>query len=211
MLMNKEMFLKALELLSDRIIDSKELLNDLDTQIGDSDHGSNMTRGFTEAKKKIDMVKDKDFSTILKTIAMTLISTVGGASGPLYGTAFLKASMSVKDREVLVGEDFIKIHENVISGIKQRGHAERGHKTMLDAIIPAYEAFKESIEAGEDLKIASQKATDAAKEGMEYTKGIKAIKGRASFLGDRSIGHVDPGATSSFIIINAINDVIKEG
>lgn len=209
-MVNKELFLKIIYNLSNSIIENKEVLNELDMAIGDSDHGSNMTRGFNEVLKKIDTVKDSDFSTILKTIAMTLISTVGGASGPLYGTAFLKASGAVSGKEKLYADDFINIYEVVIEGIKHRGQSEKGNKTMLDAIIPAYEAFKSSIENGEDIKVAADRAQAAAHDGVEYTKTIVATKGRASFLGERSIGHADPGATSSYIILKTISKTIDE-
>lgn len=210
-MMNKDMFLQAINSICDEIIENKEYLNELDTKIGDSDHGTNMARGFSEAKNKLEINKDKDMSTILKIIAMTLISTIGGASGPLYGTAFLKSSIAIKDRYILESSDFIKVYENIIDGIKQRGHAELGHKTMLDTIIPAYEAFKLSLTQIDDLKIASQKATRAAENGMNKTKDMKAIKGRASFLGERSIGHIDPGATSSYLIIKCVDQVIQKG
>ncbi|SHJ59145.1 dihydroxyacetone kinase subunit DhaL [Tepidibacter formicigenes] len=209
-MIDKKTFLQIINTLSDNIIANKEILNELDMAIGDADHGSNMARGFSEVKKKLESIKDLEFAIILKTIAMTLISTVGGASGPLYGTAFLKASGAVAGKETLEADDLICIYEAVITGIKQRGQSDKGHKTMLDAIIPAYEAFKSSIESGNDLNTAALKAVEAADEGVEYTKTIKAIKGRASFLGERSIGHADPGATSSYIIIKSIADVIKE-
>jgi len=208
-MIDKTMFLEIINKIADNIISNKDLLNELDMVIGDSDHGSNMARGFSEVKKKIETLKDSDYQTILKSIAMTLISTVGGASGPLYGTAFLKASSVVGGREELDCNDLIKIYEVVIDGIKQRGKSDKGDKTMLDSIIPAYEAFKSSVESGEDLKEASKQAEQAALEGVEYTKTIKALKGRASFLGDRSIGHQDPGATSSHIIIKTIADVVN--
>ncbi len=208
-MIDKTMFLEIINKIADNIIVNKDLLNELDMAIGDSDHGSNMARGFTEVKKKVETVKDSDYQTILKNIAMTLISTVGGASGPLYGTAFLKASSVVEGKEVLESSDLIKIYEVVIDGIKQRGKSYKGDKTMLDCIIPAYEAFKLSVEAGEDLKESCKKAEEAALDGVEYTKTIKALKGRASFLGDRSIGHQDPGATSSHIIIKTILDVVN--
>ncbi|MBF8982732.1 dihydroxyacetone kinase subunit L [Lutibacter sp. B2] len=209
-MIDKNIFLRIINNLSDSIIENKELLNELDRPIGDSDHGSNMVRGFTEVKKKLENVKESDFSTILKTIAMALISTVGGASGPLYGTSFLKASGAVVGKEELDEKDIIAVYEAVIDGIKYRGKSDKGQKTMLDAIIPAYEAFKACVENGGDLKKASDEAQKAAAEGVEYTKTIIAIKGRASFLGERSIGHADPGATSSYIILKSIASVLNE-
>ncbi|MCT4509949.1 MAG: dihydroxyacetone kinase subunit DhaL [Tepidibacter sp.] len=208
-MIDKTMFLEIINKIADNIILNKDLLNELDMAIGDSDHGSNMARGFNEVKKKLETLKDSDYQTILKNIAMTLISTVGGASGPLYGTAFLKASSVVGGKKEIDSNDLIKIYEVVIDGIKQRGKSDKGDKTMLDCIIPAYETFKSSVESGKDLKEASKQAEQAALEGVEYTKTIKALKGRASFLGERSIGHQDPGATSSHIIIKTISDVVN--
>ncbi len=210
-MINKEMFLKIIRELANDIIENKDFLNELDMKIGDADHGSNMARGFNEVNKKMETFRDADLGAILKTIAMTLISTVGGASGPLYGTAFLKASSAVNEKEMLQGKDLIGVYEEVIEGIKQRGQSDKGCKTMLDAIIPAYEAFKASMERGENLKKACIDAQEAAYKGVEFTKTIIATKGRASFLGERSIGHQDPGATSSYIILKAIAKVINEG
>lgn len=196
--------------MGEAIKENKEYLTDLDTAIGDSDHGINMNKGFSAVLSKLDGMEDKDCGTILKTVAMTLISTVGGASGPLYGTAFLKASAVVNGKIYIDRQDTIQMLYEAIQGIKSRGKADRGDKTMLDALIPAYEVLKESIENGEEIIIAFEKAEKAAKEGAEYTKTILARKGRASYLGERSIGHQDPGATSSYIIIKTITDTLKE-
>lgn len=205
-----DMLLTTIENIGEAIKENKELLTDLDTAIGDSDHGINMSKGFTAVLSKLDSVRDKDCGTILKTVAMTLISTVGGASGPLYGTAFLKSSAVVNGKMNIHKEDIVQILYEAIEGIKARGKSDRGDKTMLDALIPAYEALKETIENGEKVFVAFEKAEMAAKEGVEYTKTIAARKGRASYLGERSIGHQDPGATSSYIIIKAIKDTLKE-
>lgn len=209
-MIDKDMLLKMIENLSDSVIENKELLNELDLKIGDADHGLNMTRGFNEVKKRLETVKDSDPETILKTVAMTLIATVGGASGPLYGTAFLKASKAVSGKDELDEKDMISVYEAIIEGIKYRGKSEKGQKTMLDAIIPAYEIFKKCVEDGKDMKLAAYEAQKAAEEGVEYTKTIKAMKGRASFLGERSIGYADPGATSSYIILKSISDTLNE-
>ena len=206
----KEKFTEIINKICDEIINNKELLNDLDRAIGDSDHGSNMMRGFSECKNKINQVQEIEISNVLKTIGMTLISSVGGASGPLYGTAFLKASTAINGKDKLDSEDIINVYESIIDGIKHRGKAEKGHKTMLDAIIPAYEAFKESVQIGNSIEASFILSKEAALVGVENTKNIIAIKGRASFLGDRSIGHQDPGATSSYIIIKTISDEINK-
>lgn len=206
---SKAQLIEGLKRSAANIIEAKELLDDLDSPIGDSDHGVNMARGFSLVMDKFSELEEKNISEILNGIAMILISNVGGASGPLYGTAFMKAAKATKDKDVLTGLDCIRVYEAVIEGIKMRGQADRGCKTMLDAIIPAYEAFKASISNSEDLSEAALEATKAAEEGVEYTKTIIATKGRAAYLGERSIGHQDPGATSSTIILKSFSDVLS--
>lgn len=203
------MLLKIIDNIATIIKENKEFLTELDAKIGDSDHGINMNKGFKMVTQKINSVKDKDCGTILKTVAMTLVSTVGGASGPLYGTAFLKASAVITGKNEINEVDAVKMFSEAISGIKMRGKAEKGDKTMLDALIPAYEAFKDSIEKEKDMIKAIKSAERAALEGVEFTKKIAANKGRASYLGDRSIGHQDPGATSSYLMLKAISNTLE--
>ncbi|QZY54418.1 dihydroxyacetone kinase subunit DhaL [Crassaminicella profunda] len=203
-----ELLVRVLKNIGIKMNENKQLLTELDAAIGDADHGINMNKGFAAVSKKLEEVKSDDCGEILKTTAMTLISTVGGASGPLYGTAFLKASIVAKGKIELDKKTIIKMFEEAIKGIVMRGKAQIGEKTMLDALIPAYEALKESIEQGDELSIAFNKATYAACEGVEKTKNIIATKGRASYLGERSIGHQDPGATSSYLMIKAIADTL---
>lgn len=204
--MTKEKLIKLINDIADKIEENKDYLTDLDSAIADGDHGINMARGFSAVKEKLKTVEDKDCGTILKTVGMTLVSTVGGAAGPLYGTAFMKAGMAVQGKEEISGEDFIKMMEEAINGVKMRGKSEAGEKTMLDSMIPAYDAFKEGLCDG--AKEAMEKALKASVDGVEYTKTIKATKGRASYIGDRSIGHQDPGATSFTYIMECINDII---
>ena len=161
------------------------------------DHGINMAKGFNAVVPKIEAMAGKDIGSLLKTTGMTLVSTVGGSAGPLYGTAFMKAGAALKDKMEIDANDLIAAVDAAIGGIQMRGKAVEGEKTMLDAICPAHKAFKAAIEAGEDVKAALGKAVEAAQAGVEYTKTIKATKGRASYIGDRSIGHQDPGATSA--------------
>lgn len=204
--MTKEKLIKLINDIADKIEENKDYLTDLDSAIADGDHGINMARGFSAVKEKLKTVEDKDCGTILKTVGMTLVSTVGGAAGPLYGTAFMKAGMAVQGKEEISGEDFIKMMEEAINGVKMRGKSEAGEKTMLDSMIPAYDAFKEGLSGG--AKEAMEKALKASADGVEYTKTIKATKGRASYIGDRSIGHQDPGATSFTYIMECINNII---
>ena len=207
MIDNKKV-LEILDNIGNRIIENKMFLNDLDMAIGDGDHGINMARGFTSVKEKLEGLGDKDLTTILNTVAMTLISSVGGASGPLYGTAFMKSAAAVKGKDELDSKDMADILRASIEGIQMRGKAVRGEKTMLDSLIPALEIYEESINEESTGREALEKAVGAARDGVQYTKTIKATKGRASYLGERSIGHADPGATSSTIILEAILEAL---
>lgn len=203
------LLLEILLKIAETISENKQYLTDLDAAIGDGDHGINMNKGFKAVAEKLKTVKDKDCGTILKTVAMTLISTVGGASGPLYGTAFLKASTIANGKSELNHEDILKMFDEGIQGIIMRGKAQVGEKTMLDALVPAYEVLKKDLEGGCSLAEAFQKASKAAEEGVAYTKTIRATKGRASYLGDRSIGHQDPGATSCYLMIKVTAELLN--
>ena len=163
-----------------------------------------MAKGFNAVVPKISTMVGKDIGSLLKTTGMTLVSTVGGSAGPLYGTAFMKAGAALRDKMEIDGKDLVVALEAAIGGIQMRGKATVGEKTMLDAICPAYDAIKAAVEAGDDIKTALTKGVDAARDGVEYTKTIKATKGRASYIGDRSIGHQDPGATSSLYLMEAM-------
>ena len=192
--------------IADEIIANKQYLTKLDSAIGDGDHGINLARGFSEVKEELESADFANNSEVVKKVAMTLISNVGGASGPLYGTAFLKASQVMEEEPSL--KNIVEIGEAVVEGIKMRGKAELGDKTMLDAIIPAVDALKEDYEAEKDLEEALEDCLEAAEEGKENTIPLVAKKGRASYLGERSKGHQDPGATSSCMIIKKIVEEI---
>ncbi|MDY6053430.1 MAG: dihydroxyacetone kinase subunit DhaL [Anaerovibrio sp.] len=192
-----EKMIEILKAMAARIDKEKDFLTELDNEIADGDHGINMAKGFNAVVPKIEAMAGKDIGSLLKTTGMTLVSTVGGSAGPLYGTAFMKAGAALKDKMEIDANDLIAAVDAAIGGIQMRGKAVEGEKTMLDAICPAHKAFKAAIEAGEDVKAALGKAVEAAQAGVEYTKTIKATKGRASYIGDRSIGHQDPGATSA--------------
>jgi len=176
-----------------------QYLTDLDQAIGDGDHGINLHRGFTAVMQKLP--EDKDIGTILKTVGMTLVSTVGGASGPIYGTAFMKMGMKLAGKEEITREELLDAFDEAVAGIKQRGHAVRGEKTILDALEPALDALK----AGGSW----DDAVNAAQDGIEYTKTIIATKGRASYLGERSLGHQDPGATSVTLMLKACAEAVQ--
>lgn len=198
------------EKIESKISYNKQFLTDLDAAIGDGDHGINLSKGFKVAKEKIENAEFKDWGEIFKTIGMAIVSNVGGASGPLYGTAFMKASMLGKGKTEITLVDYRDILKASIDGIKMRGKAEKGDKTMLDALIPAYDEVCHGIENNLPIIDTLKNSLEAASNGVEYTKLIAARKGRASYLGERSIGHQDPGATSSLMILEVIYDTVNE-
>lgn len=208
-MINNKKLVQIIDHISDKVMENKMLLNDLDTAIGDGDHGINMARGFSQVKEKLETLENEDISSILNNVAMTLISVVGGASGPLYGTAFMKMAALVKGKDEINSEDFLDMLKASIEGIKMRGKAERGEKTMLDALIPACEAYETALNSDLSCTQAFIQICAGANDGVEYTKTIKATKGRASYLGDRSLGHADPGATSTALILEAILEVLS--
>lgn len=184
--------------------ENREFLTDLDNVIGDGDHGINMARGFAEVEKQAQTLAEKDIGTILKTVGMTLVSKVGGSSGPLYGTAFMKAGMTIGAKDEIDISDFLRGLDAGIEGIKARGRSTTGEKTMLDAMVPALDAMKDAQAAGEDTAKVLDAGVQAAQKGVEDTKPMVATKGRASYLGERSIGHQDPGATSFTLLLTEI-------
>jgi dihydroxyacetone kinase-like protein len=202
--------LTCLYRMADVIDENKKHLTKLDAAIGDADHGINMDRGFKSILKKVPSVEDKDAGTILKTAGMALVSSVGGAGGPLYGTAFMQAGMAVAGKYELGAEDVLAALDSALKGVVMRGKANLGDKTMVDAITPAVEAMREAVENGADTVGALDEAAAAAKQGMTDTIPMLAKKGRASYLGERSIGHQDPGATSSYLLIQTMADLANE-
>ncbi|MFC6713411.1 dihydroxyacetone kinase subunit DhaL [Branchiibius cervicis] len=190
------------------IADNRTELIRLDREIGDGDHGENMDRGFKAVSAKVtELPADASPSDILKTVATTLISTVGGASGPLYGTAFLKASQAVKDEDELDGAGIVALLQAARDGIVARGKAEVGDKTMVDAWTPAVRAAEDALAEGATEQQILSAAADAAKVGSEKTDPLIARKGRASYLGERAIGHRDPGSVSSALLLKAAAEV----
>ena len=208
--MNTEKLIILLYKIADRIDAEKDYLCELDSPIGDGDHGTNMARGFNEVKKKLPSLASQSPAEVLKTVGITLVSSVGGAAGPLYGTAFMKAGDIVKGKSELDISDFTNSLSAAIEGVIARGKAHRGEKTMLDSMIPSLSALNMSIANGDDTMTSLDEALSAAEDGVYYTKTIAASKGRASYLGVRSIGHQDPGATSYKIILEVIVNFYKE-
>jgi len=182
---------------------SRDELTALDAAIGDADHGSNMARGFAAVAAGLASSPPVDISSALKAAAMNLIRTVGGAAGPLYGTFFLHASVACAGRRELGPADWLAAFRQGVEGVRQRGKAEPGDKTMLDTLLPAVQAMQDALAAGLALPDMLWQAEQAAKAGMEGTIPLQARKGRASYLGERSIGHQDPGATSSWLLVRA--------
>ena len=207
-MVNNDKVLSILLQIGEKIEEEKLFLTELDNVIGDGDHGINMARGFDAVKAKQPMMEGKDVGTILKTVGMALVSTVGGASGPLYGTAFMQAGKAMTGKMEIGMEDFLAIMDAAIAGVQMRGKSTTGEKTMLDAMVPAAEARKKCYAESGDAKKAIDEGLAAAKAGVEYTKTIIATKGRASYLGERSIGHQDPGATSFTLMLEVIDGAI---
>ncbi len=189
--------------------ENKEYLTQLDAAIGDADHGINMDRGFRKVVEDLPGVAEKDISSILKMVGMKLISTVGGASGPLYGTFYLRGGMAVPAQEELNSNGLLDMLQAGVDGILQRGRPQLEDKTMYDAWAPALKAMSDSVSRGEEESAAVRAAVAAAEQGMKDTIPMQARKGRASYLGERSIGHQDPGATSSYLILNALLETIE--
>jgi phosphoenolpyruvate---glycerone phosphotransferase subunit DhaL len=188
------------------VAENREYLTRLDQAIGDGDHGTNMNRGMQAAVGKIEGLNDADPGTLLKTVGMALISTVGGAGGPLYGTLFLQMGTAVTDKTELAPDDWAAALDAAVKGVQARGKAEPGDKTMIDALIPARDAFSGALGEGASLGDALRRSADAAEAGMEQTTPLVARKGRASYLGERSAGHQDPGATSSYLLLRTAAD-----
>jgi dihydroxyacetone kinase-like protein len=209
----------ALSITYDRVVDwinrfaseiseSKSYLTKLDSAIGDGDHGTNMDRGMKKALDKLGAVEGDDIGRALKAVGMALVSSVGGAGGPLYGTLFLQMGGSLAGKSELSLRDWTDGLEAAVKGVQARGKAEPGDKTMIDALQPALDALKIGAAENGDIRDALEESANAAEQGMKSTVDMVARKGRASYLGERSAGHQDPGATSSYMLIKAAADVL---
>ncbi len=186
------------------IADKKDYLTELDQPIGDSDHGINLARGFEAVEQKLPSLEGQDIGAILKTVGMTLVSTVGGASGPLYGSAFMKAGMAAAGKQEIDMNDFLAIMKAATDAVAQRGKAVAEEATMLDAMLPSLTAMEEAHTAGKSTQEVLSAGVQAAWGGAEHTKDLIATKGRASYVGERGLGHQDPGATSYSYMLEAI-------
>jgi dihydroxyacetone kinase-like protein len=208
-MVTKQQIIQWLQSIAVVLEQNKDYLTELDAAIGDADHGINMNRGFQKVASQLPSVADTDIGSILKTVSMTLISSVGGASGPLYGTMFLRASTAVAGKSELTDEDMVALLQAAVDGVVQRGKANLGDKTMLDALAPAANALRQAVVNGASTQEALEQAVAAAEQGMKDTIGLVAKKGRASYLGDRSANHQDPGATSAYLILKTLLETVS--
>ena len=188
------------------VAEHKDELTKLDAAIGDADHGINMDRGMTAVVAALDADEPSEIPALMRSVGMTLISKVGGAGGPLYGTLFLQFGSGARDGAALSPEGWATCLEAGVAGVQARGKAEAGDKTMLDALMPAAAALRAALDEGADFPAALTRAADAAEQGMRDTIPLVARKGRASYLGERSAGHQDPGATSSALLLRCAAD-----
>ena len=190
--------------------ENRQYLTKLDSEIGDGDHGTNMHRGFQAVLESLDGGDASSPADVLKAVSMALISKVGGAAGPLYGTAFLRASTALADKEEVSPEDAAAALEAALGGVKQRGRAEVGDKTMIDALQPAVAAAKEAAASADSVAEVFRAAAEAAKKGADSTEPLTAKRGRASYMGQRAEGHRDPGATSTQLLLEAATRALEE-
>ena len=209
MTISKDQIVSWMEKTAGVMAENKAFLTELDAAIGDADHGINMDRGFSKVVEKLPSVSDKDIGTLLKTVGMTLMSSVGGASGPLYGTFFMKAGMGLMKKEELDAGGLSTLMEEGVAGILQRGRANLGDKTMYDVWAPVLEGVKAGAASGKSVVELVEESVVTAEKAVEETKPLQAKKGRASYLGERSIGHQDPGATSSALVLKTLLGVVK--
>jgi phosphoenolpyruvate---glycerone phosphotransferase subunit DhaL len=198
----KENVLEWIRAYAQIIAENKDYLTELDSAIGDADHGANMHRGFRAVLQKLPDNEDSDIEKIFMAVAMALLSKVGGAGGPLYSTLFMQMGKSLNSKMEFDLEDWAKALDAATQGVVRLGKASPGDKTMVDALIPAVQALKDASQQGLSLEEGLKKSVKAAEEGMIATIPLVARKGRASYLGERSAGHQDPGATSTFLLLD---------
>lgn len=208
MQIEKQHILNWLELCATTYAENQDFLTDLDKDIGDADHGLNMNRGFKKVAETLPNMQQQNIATILKNTGMTLLSSVGGASGPLYGTLFIRTAAGVGTREQLSFPELIEALQSGVDGVISRGKAEQGDKTMCDVWLPVLTATKAAIDSGADEAHLFDEMVSIAEKSAVATIEMQAKKGRASYLGERSIGHQDPGATSTLLMIKALRQAV---
>ena len=205
-ILGKEYFYEVIEKIAGRIEEKRHYLTELDAAIGDADHGFNLSIGFREVIKKMPEWKDKDLKGFFKSVGMTLLGKVGGASGPLYGSFFMKFGEPANGKDQVTFQELFEMFNQGVQAVEQRGKATVGEKTMVDALRPAINAFKEAMEQNLEAKQVMKAFVDAARQGAQSTIDMIATKGRAMRLGERSKGHLDPGATSATMMLEVFQE-----
>ena len=207
MAVSRQDVLRWLSALQEVFAENRQRLTDLDSAVGDGDFGISLDRGFTAVQAELTANPPADIRAAFQNVASVLIKTMGGSSGPLLGTFFLRAGATCADKAELAPADVVALFQAGVDGLQQRGKAALGDKTMLDALLPAVDAMRGALEAGSGLADILERGAAAAEAGMRATISMEARKGRASYLGDRSVGHPDPGATASHLMLKAAADV----
>lgn len=206
MAVSKQDVLRWLEALQKVFNENRQHLTDLDSAVGDGDFGISMDRGFTAVQAELAAHPPADLRAVFQNVASVLIKTMGGSSGPLLGTFFLRAGATCADKSELAPADVVALFQAGVEGLQQRGKAALGDKTMVDALLPAVDAMRGALEGGSDLADILERGAAAAEVGVQATKTMQARKGRGSYLGDRSLGHQDPGATGAHLLLKAAAD-----
>ena len=201
--------IEVLRTMCSRMQAEKDRLTELDNALADGDHGINMARGFAAVEAKLPQFAGQDLGTVLKTVGMTVLSAAAGSAGLLFGTIFIRSGGVMAGKTEMTADDFLACLAAAVEGVKARGKAERGEKTMLDAMIPAHEAMESAAQAGSSAREVLAAGVKSAWEGVEYTKTIVATKGRASYVGERGLGHQDPGATTFAILLECVAEHVS--
>ena len=207
MAVSRQDVLRWLSELQKVFAENRQRLTDLDSAIGDGDFGISLDRGFTAVQTELTANPPPDIRAVFQNVATVLIKTMGGSSGPLLGTFFLRAGATCADKSELAPADVVALFQAGVDGIQQRGKAALGDKTMLDALLPAVDAMRGALDGGSGLAEILDRGAAAAEAGMRATITMQARKGRGSYLGERSVGHQDPGATASYMLFKAAEDV----
>jgi len=206
---NSQTIKKIIAEIAETMREQKGYLSDLDAAIGDGDHGVSMVRGFNEVESRLSDVQDNRIGPILKNVGMALTSTIGGATGPLFGSIFLKAGQAIGEKETINLDDLAQMFQASLNGVIGLGKAQVGEKTLVDALSPAVESLKNSVRQKKSLVAALEDAVSESKKGAESTRDMPAGKGRATYLGERAVGHIDSGAMSVYFIFKSFYDVVK--
>ena len=207
MSVSRQDVLRWLDVLQNVFKENRQQLTDLDSAVGDGDFGISVDRGFTAMQAEMIASPPADLRAVFQNVATVLIKTMGGSSGPLLGTFFLRAGATCAGKSELAAADVVALFQAGVEGLQQRGKAALGDKTMLDALLPGVDAMRRALEVGSGLSEILERGAAAAEAGMRATISMRARKGRASYLGDRSVGHQDPGATAAYLLLRAAADV----